>query len=773
MHNFNLERIPLPQFSTYLIYTALSLIGSVVRLAYIISNDYAVPNSKGLNASDVILHPDVSNNEAANREDWHSVVRICVEDSWFFWNIINCAYCLFICVGRELQQFFFGDLRESELTHVRENFLNFLFYKIVFVYGILNVEALHEILLWITWFTILGFLILLTGLIKDRVEFEIQFLEQSSDKPVLQTRMLSLLFFVLFICNVLMAASVAIGTKYSMHLMFFMLAEVFQLTVRTIHVIAWYAIHLYSSVTNSDTKMSAFYQRSVSLYFSELIFSSVADCGDLVHNLHLLLWNNVRVNMSGIIIGMHLQHLYYKLVKRHRQHKRYRKVLQLIESQFPRVHQPNEDCAVCWEKLNDARQLPCGHIFHVSCLHMWIERSANCPVCRNLFDLDHLNMPVSNPVVHLNSPITIAEESQSGPSSADGQSSAVSQTSSHAKGDALAIKEGGTATGCEERSSCSNMDDNLFFPLRSHHLNLDSSVSAMVSINRFLEVSDQSVDNAEESENTNRSYKTALPNKFLDALEVELLNYFQSRGAAKRKHSHAASSDPGLPTVSAGTSELCSQQYDGELKACNSITKASGSTSNTSEQVIQVPSCLTSETMIESEEDTEFPPKRVLRHAIRHLLHRVLQAVGAAGAVDSRARKQYSPDTGSSPAISSDTESDSTETTCAELHPPAVSPSSSSDQCEHETSSDNGQWKVPRRHVYTHPIAKQKHGAARYSGSSCGKSHKLFCPISGTFHQTREERERSLEARKSGLLARARENFAQRHPSARCKTHHR
>ena len=24
----------------------------------------------------------------------------------------------------------------------------------------------------------------------------------------------------------------------------------------------------------------------------------------------------------------------------------------------------NDDCAICWEKLENARKLPCGHLFH-------------------------------------------------------------------------------------------------------------------------------------------------------------------------------------------------------------------------------------------------------------------------------------------------------------------------------------------------------------------------------------------------------------------------
>ncbi len=28
------------------------------------------------------------------------------------------------------------------------------------------------------------------------------------------------------------------------------------------------------------------------------------------------------------------------------------------------LEQNNDDCAICWEKMEMARKLPCGHLFH-------------------------------------------------------------------------------------------------------------------------------------------------------------------------------------------------------------------------------------------------------------------------------------------------------------------------------------------------------------------------------------------------------------------------
>lgn len=42
----------------------------------------------------------------------------------------------------------------------------------------------------------------------------------------------------------------------------------------------------------------------------------------------------------------------------------------------------SDNCAICWEKMETARKLPCGHLFHNSCLQSWLEQDTSCPTCR-------------------------------------------------------------------------------------------------------------------------------------------------------------------------------------------------------------------------------------------------------------------------------------------------------------------------------------------------------------------------------------------------------
>jgi len=57
------------------------------------------------------------------------------------------------------------------LCFLQDKFWNLVFYKFIFVFGVMDVQSLNEALIWVSWFTVIAFLLLLTKLCKDRFEF--------------------------------------------------------------------------------------------------------------------------------------------------------------------------------------------------------------------------------------------------------------------------------------------------------------------------------------------------------------------------------------------------------------------------------------------------------------------------------------------------------------------------------------------------------------------------------------------------------------------------
>lgn len=57
------------------------------------------------------------------------------------------------------------------LQHLKDKFWNFIFYKFIFIFGVLNVQSVEEVVLWCLWFAVLIFLHLMVQLCKDRFEY--------------------------------------------------------------------------------------------------------------------------------------------------------------------------------------------------------------------------------------------------------------------------------------------------------------------------------------------------------------------------------------------------------------------------------------------------------------------------------------------------------------------------------------------------------------------------------------------------------------------------
>jgi autocrine motility factor receptor len=54
---------------------------------------------------------------------------------------------------------------------MKDKFWNFVFYKFIMVFGVLNVQEIEEVVCWCAWFSVLCLLHLLAQLSKDRFEY--------------------------------------------------------------------------------------------------------------------------------------------------------------------------------------------------------------------------------------------------------------------------------------------------------------------------------------------------------------------------------------------------------------------------------------------------------------------------------------------------------------------------------------------------------------------------------------------------------------------------
>ncbi|XP_060041506.1 E3 ubiquitin-protein ligase AMFR isoform X2 [Erinaceus europaeus] len=361
-----LERFPWPSLRTYTALSGLALLGTIVSAYRALSQPGAGP-AEPEPLTDLV--------QPAARD----VAQYLLSDSLFVWVLVNTACCVLMLVAKLIQCIVFGPLRVSERQHLKDKFWNFIFYKFIFIFGVLNVQTVEEVVMWCLWFAGLVFLHLMVQLCKDRFEY----LSFSPTTPMSSHgRVLLLLIAMLLSCCGLAVVCCVTGYTHGMHTLAFMAAESLLVTVRTAHVILRYVIHLWDLNHEGTWEGKGTY-----VYYTDFVMELTLLSLDLMHHIHMLLFGNIWLSMASLVIFMQLRYLFHEVQRRIRRHKNYLRVVGNMEARFA-VATPeelavnNDDCAICWDSMQAARKLPCGHLFHNSCLRSWLEQDTSCPTCR-------------------------------------------------------------------------------------------------------------------------------------------------------------------------------------------------------------------------------------------------------------------------------------------------------------------------------------------------------------------------------------------------------
>ncbi|XP_041643889.1 E3 ubiquitin-protein ligase AMFR-like isoform X2 [Cheilinus undulatus] len=380
-----LERFPWPSLQTYTALSVALLAGSIFS-AYTTVTD---PGFGALETEETPAPTDVDlehiNNEISNTELATTVLWYLVTDSLFVWVLVNTFCCSLMLVAKMIQYVVFGPLRVSEKQHLKDKFWNFIFYKFIFIFGVLNVQTVEEVVMWCLWFSALVFLHLMVQLCKDRFEY----LSFSPSTPMnSHVRVLCLLVSLLLDCCGLAVVCGLLGASHGMHTLSFMAAECLLVTVRTGHVIMRYSIHLWD-LNHPGTWES----KGTYVYYTDFIMELAMLFLDLVHHIHMLLFGNIWLSMASLVIFMQLRYLFHEVQRRVRRHKNYLRVINNMEARFAvataeELAANDDDCAICWDSMLTARKLPCGHLFHNSCLRSWLEQDTSCPTCRKSLNIN-------------------------------------------------------------------------------------------------------------------------------------------------------------------------------------------------------------------------------------------------------------------------------------------------------------------------------------------------------------------------------------------------
>lgn len=412
-----LERLPLPNLKTYTCVSVVALSACVYFALQVIKDpewELATGDVGGKSLFQVATgvseghnRTNNSNTDTRTISQWMSqAVAVMVREPICVWTVINMAFCWLILMGRCVQKLVFGELRVSEQQHLKDKFWNFIFYKFIFIFGIVNVQYVDEVLLWCSWFALLGFLQLLSLLASDRFEY----LSFSPTTPIWShAKLLALLAAIFAMSGFMFVVSIFVGFFGGLNTFAFMSAEVILLSIRSLHVIIRYGIHLYelrsddneppiTTTSNDGTTITStgrgWHQRGGPVtYYTNLGFDLMALAIDFLHHSHMLVWSNILLSMASLVVCMQLRYLMNEIQRKIKRHRNYLWVRDHLERNYPmasgeEIAENSDNCAICWEKMEEARKLPCAHLFHNACLQSWLEQDKSCPTCRLVLTTD-------------------------------------------------------------------------------------------------------------------------------------------------------------------------------------------------------------------------------------------------------------------------------------------------------------------------------------------------------------------------------------------------
>ncbi|XP_050421923.1 E3 ubiquitin-protein ligase AMFR-like [Adelges cooleyi] len=387
------DRLPVPKLSTYISATVVSISAAMY---------YSVKySSDAANGSNSVAQSDKYNNHTDPMDVYYeqmlNVLAFMIQDPICFLVLCNSAICATVMIGAAIQSLVLGNLRPVEHVQFRERLWNWVIYKFIFMFIILKAYTLDKVALWLFWYSTLGFLHLMTNLCKDR--FEYMWMSMGTGTRVNWKYIhMSILLSIGFIFSLLLLSfAYYIGLTLSKHIFAFMVIECLMLAGSIGHIFLRHYIQLFHRNSMSHTTSPGKY-----IYYAELGLDLGIRLMEILHYSHAIIWTNSYLTMAGFVIFMHMRQLISDIQKRLQRHKNYLWVHAHLEKNYPmatldELETNSDNCAICWEKMDSARKLPCGHLFHNGCLQSWMEQEPSCPTCRLSLTLAHeQNIGVSN-----------------------------------------------------------------------------------------------------------------------------------------------------------------------------------------------------------------------------------------------------------------------------------------------------------------------------------------------------------------------------------------
>jgi len=301
----------------------------------------------------------------------------------------NLAFALSLCMYRLLIQMFLGTLREAEVERINERISQAVMETCL----AMTIFREEFNIAFIAMFASLTFVKVFHWLVQDRVDYIETTPTVSLGQHVKIVSLMGLLLMVdaLFL-QYTISATLARGPSV-------LLLFAFEYVIQASLVVSTFLKYGFIGV---DMMLEGRWEsKGVYVFYLELIT-------DMLHLFVYLIFFIIVFTYYGL--PLHLVRDLYWTFRNFRQRVsdflRYRRVTANMNERFPDASAEDlarcdGTCIICREEMSPTtanKKLPCGHVFHLTCLRSWLERQQNCPTCRaNVLGSRPADAPAAEP----------------------------------------------------------------------------------------------------------------------------------------------------------------------------------------------------------------------------------------------------------------------------------------------------------------------------------------------------------------------------------------
>eukprot|EP01087_Luapelamoeba_hula_P021833 TRINITY_DN7696_c0_g1_i1.p1 TRINITY_DN7696_c0_g1~~TRINITY_DN7696_c0_g1_i1.p1 ORF type:complete len:258 (-),score=21.23 TRINITY_DN7696_c0_g1_i1:52-825(-) len=129
-------------------------------------------------------------------------------------------------------------------------------------------------------------------------------------------------------------------------------------------------------------------KRNTYVYYTEFIAETAVLIATLGHYLHIYYLHGISLTLIDVVLFLHMRHTFSNLLRKIANHRHYLCMSRDMNDHYPTLNEQelskcDDNCPICLMRMaNNAKKLPCGHIFHAPCLRSWLEHQHSCPTCR-------------------------------------------------------------------------------------------------------------------------------------------------------------------------------------------------------------------------------------------------------------------------------------------------------------------------------------------------------------------------------------------------------